>query len=185
MKTVILGWGSLIWDPRELPREGTWIQPGPPVPIEFSRVSSDARLTLVIDPSHGERLPTRYVCSPRSDISDAIADLKQREGTAARYIGFVDLKHNETRAAVDNMAQGIREWAATAGIDGVVWTDLPSNFKEETGLGFSLETAERYLRGLPKTAAEKARKYINNAPAEVNTPLRRHLRTVGWLENTS
>lgn len=181
MKIVILGWGSLIWDPRDLPREGTWIQPGPLLPIEFSRISSDARLTLVIDPVHGEGLPTRYVGSPRSDMSDAIADLKQREGTATRYIGFVDLKDNKTRAAVDNIAQGIREWAANVGIDGVVWTDLPSNFQEETGLAFSLETAERYLRGLPKTAAEKARKYINNAPGEVNTPLRRHLSAAGWL----
>jgi hypothetical protein len=181
MKIVIIGWGSLIWDPRELPREGTWIQPGPLLPIEFSRVSSDARLTLVIDPSHGEKLPTRYVGSPRSDISDAIADLKDREGTATRHIGFVDLTHDKSRAAVDIIAKGIREWAATAGIDGVVWTDLPSNFDEETGLAFSLEVAERYLRGLPKTAAEKARKYINNAPSEVNTPLRRHLSAAGWL----
>src|SRR6185312_7302266 len=99
MKIVILGWGSLIWDPRELPREGTWIQQGPLLPIEFSRISSDARLTLVIDTSHGEKLPTRYVGSPRADISDAIADLRNREGTATKHIGFVDLKQNKSHAA--------------------------------------------------------------------------------------
>lgn len=181
MKIVILGWGSLIWDPRELPREGAWLQPGPILPIEFSRVSSDARLTLVIDPSRQENLPTRYVLSPRADINDAIADLKNREGTSARKIGFVDLLHNHHHAASEPIAQTIQEWATHTDIEGVVWTDLQSNFEDETGNPFSLESAERYLRTLPKTVAEKARKYIDNAPAEVNTPLRRHLLTVGWL----
>ncbi len=181
MTIVILGWGSLIWDPRGLPREGTWLHPGPVLPIEFSRISSDARLTLVIDPSQQEGLPTRYVLSPRADINDAIADLKNREGTTARNIGFIDLPHNRRHGASESIAQSIQEWALTAEIEGVVWTDLQSNFEEETGNPFSLESGERYLRALPKTAAEKARKYINNAPPEVNTPLRRHLLAVGWL----
>jgi hypothetical protein len=59
LKIVILGWVSLIWDPRGLPREGPWQEGGPIFPIEFSRVSNDCRLTLVIDPVDGSPLRAR------------------------------------------------------------------------------------------------------------------------------
>lgn len=61
LKIVILGWGSLIWNPRGLPREGPWEEGGPSFPIEFSRVSNDCRLTLVIDPVNGAQVMTRYI----------------------------------------------------------------------------------------------------------------------------
>lgn len=53
MKIAILGWGSLIWDKRNLRLAGEWQVGGPVLPIEFSRVSGYGRLTLVIDPLHG------------------------------------------------------------------------------------------------------------------------------------
>jgi hypothetical protein len=49
MNIAILGWGSLVWDQRVLPTESEWNSEGPRLPIEFSRVSQDGRLTLVID----------------------------------------------------------------------------------------------------------------------------------------
>lgn len=95
MRIAIIGWGSLIWDPRELPREGTWQSGGPRLPIEFSRVSQDCRLTLVIDYENGAATQTRYVLSPRVDLDDAIEDLRVREGTNKKRIGFVDLKYDK------------------------------------------------------------------------------------------
>ncbi len=100
MRVGILGWGSLIWDPRELPREGVWQEQGPSLPMEFSRVSRDGRLTLVIDPEHGEVVPTLFVLSPRTDIEDAIADLRTREGTNSANIGFLNLERNTHRNRV-------------------------------------------------------------------------------------
>ena len=44
MKIAILGWGSLVWDSRQLPHSGEWHTGGPVLPIEFSRVSKDGRL---------------------------------------------------------------------------------------------------------------------------------------------
>lgn len=86
MKIVILGWGSLIWDPRGLPREGIWQIGGPKLPIEFSRISKDCRLTLVIDVENKKYVSTRYVLSPRVDIDDVIKDLalREREGLTKR-----------------------------------------------------------------------------------------------------
>jgi hypothetical protein len=79
------------------------------------------------------------------------------------------------------MAPRIRDWARATGFDAVVWTDLPSNFEEEIGASFSVERAEQYLKSLPRTVAERAREYIQKAPEEVNTPLRRRLYESGWV----
>ena len=180
MKIALLGWGSLIWDARELPREGVWQEGGPVLPIEFSRVSQDCRLTPVIDPVNGTQTLTRFVMSPRADLDDAIRDLATREGTNTNRIGFVDLGRGESRcAAGGTIAEAIRKWAREKAFDAVVWTDLPSNFAEETGQPFSVENAQRYLEGLPSTAKTNALKYISNALPAVSTPLRRRLSATG------
>lgn len=182
MRIAILGWGSLIWDPRDLPREGVWQQGGPVLPLEFSRISSDARLTLVIDADHGSPLPTRFVLSPRADLEDMISDLKMREGTKSGKIGYIDLRHGTERCRVGDLLEVLRNWTREHGFDGVVWTDLEPNFQKERRISFSVPAAEEYLRGLPNIVARRARKYIQNAPPEVVTPLRRRLRESGWLE---
>lgn len=41
MKIVVLGWGSLIWNPGDLKINSEWQKDGPTLPIEFARVSSD------------------------------------------------------------------------------------------------------------------------------------------------
>src|SRR5713101_7900533 len=179
LKIVILGWGSLIWDPRGLPREGTWQEGGPILPIEFSRVSNDCRLTLVIDPVNGAQAVTRYIQSPRADLDDAIADLKEREGTGSKQIGFVNLRNGRNRCIVHPpLVPVIQQWGAKHGVDGVIWTDLRSNFEDETGNPFTVERARDYLLGLSKSAADRARRYINNnnAPPDVDIPLRRQCR---------
>ena len=181
MRIGILAWGSLIWDPRELPREGIWQEQGPLLPIEFSRVSQDGRLTLVIDPEHGERVPTLFILSPRADIEDAIADLRTREGTSSNNIGFVDLERNTHRSRVQQLIPDLRAWASEHNFRGLVWTDLAPNFQSRLGHIFSIDSAEQYLRRLPRGVAAQARRYIVNAPAVVDTPLRRRLNEIGWL----
>ncbi|HOW68396.1 MAG TPA: hypothetical protein P5055_13320 [Candidatus Paceibacterota bacterium] len=66
MSIAILGWGSLIWNPRDLPITGDWQGDGPVLPIEFTRISDNGRLTLVIDERHGVDVPTLDDCGRSS-----------------------------------------------------------------------------------------------------------------------
>lgn len=95
MNIAILGWGSLIWDKRDLPIVGDWQAGGPVLPIEFSRVSGDGRLTLVIDEQNGADVTTRYARSERVNLSEAVASLQKRENNPPKErIGFVNLVSN-------------------------------------------------------------------------------------------
>jgi hypothetical protein len=176
MNVVILGWGSLIWDPRDLPHYGPWRKDGPLLQLEFSRVSSDSRLTLVIDNNYGALCSTYYALSPRTEITDAVEDLRRREGTVRRHIGYFNNQQKESSLTtydqqIDILAT-LGQWCDDNQIGGVVWTALPSNFQDETGNPFSVDAAIGFLKGLAKTTRENALKYIQNAPEEVITPLR-------------
>lgn len=181
MRIAILGWGSLVWDPRDLPRVGEWQEGGPLLPIEFSRVSSGRRLTLVIDEDNGVPVKSRFAVSSRTCLAEAIADLQKREGmpTAAR-VGFVDRRAGTHAARLDAVAQAIISWATEHGFDAVVWADLAPNFRE-TGKPFSAEAAAEHLRSLAGEPLENAVNYIKKAPVEVDTPVRRCLHDLGLV----
>lgn len=185
MNIAIIAWGSLVWDPRSLPYGGEWKRGGPELPIEFSRVSRDCRLTLVIDGDNGTKVGTRFVTSKRKNLHDAIADLRDREGTIWSRIGYVDLTQGTNSAqafAQPELTFGsIEGWTKKKGFDAAIWTSLPPSFEEETGDTFSVETAAAYIRRLPDTARGVAVEYFEKAPPEVITPLRQHLAEEGII----
>ena len=184
MKIAILGWGSLIWDPRDLYHDDTWQRGGPILPLEFSRISSDGRLTLVIDQNYGESVTTYYTTSLHSDLNGAIENLKKRENLPSnKNIGVIDLNADTSHTRQDAvLVERIRSWARINEYDAVIWTDLPPKFEiDGEAVPFSVDAAVAYLQGLSGETAKKAREYIQKAPREVETPLRRKLRENGWL----
>jgi hypothetical protein len=184
MRIVILGWGSLIWESSKLPLGTDWIQAGPVLPLEFSRISESRRgaLTLVIDPENGTRVQTRHAVSQRVNLEETINDLTIREKTSSKSIGYINLSNGSKQCNFYPEAYNIiSRWAAENNFDAVVWTDLLSNFLQKTGSKFGILRARDYLKSLPQHAARKAREYINNAPSEVDTTLRIMLRGDPWL----
>ena len=177
MKIAILGWGSLIWDQRDLPTLGVWQKGGPVLPIEFSRISSDGRLTLVIDEKNGVPVKTRYVESGSGTLGQAIEDLRKREGTSKSMIGVASKTINNAKAGSDT----IKDWAVDNKWDGVIWTVLPSNFQDIKNVPFTVENGLTYLKGLSSEKRAKAWEYIERAPEEVVTPLRQALVGKGWV----
>ncbi len=118
MKIAILGWGSLIWDQdtekgKEFDRwrESKWESVKDlKLPIEFSRVSKSRKdaLTLVIDGDNGTECYFRYAFSKRKHFEDAVCDLKDREGTSWRDIGFWSINGScSAHKLVDHIGSGV------------------------------------------------------------------------------
>ena len=126
MKSAVLAWGSLVWDPRELQTTGKFTANGPLLPIEFCRVSDDGRLTLAIDESFGALCKTYSAPSALESLDAARHDLCLREGMAdARAIGFVEpASGNQSGFALESHPQVVATIGAWAKFDRLRRRDL-------------------------------------------------------------
>lgn len=197
MKIAVLVWGSLIWDRRELAIAGDFKLGGPQLPVEFCRVSSDGRLTLVIDEAFGASCPIYIADSACGNLDAALENLWIREGSqdearpknVRRHgrVGFVEVASNDCSAkAMERYPRGvatIRTWTQANGFDAAIWTALASNFDEpdKAGEPFSVEAAIGYLERLDAARLDAALGYIRSAPPEVQTPVRAAVNT-RWPE---
>ena len=187
-KIAVIGFGSLLWDLDDLAPKvsGEWkMYEGPILPLEFSLVSRKRHyaLALVIDYGDGAPCPTCVIDSVRSEIGAAIVDLANRERMDPTNIGFVDRNTGESHSHREETRNTLWNWIEDSNYDGAVWTDGERNFEALTGRAFSLQTAQDHLRSLQGMSLEEARRYIRNAPARVETPLRRALEGAPWWHN--
>lgn len=175
IRIALLGWGSLLWE-----HHGTfdgwhepWQRTGPSLPIEFSRVSRSRKgaLTLVIDPEHGVLVRVAWCLSRRPSIDEAISDLREREQTTVQNIGWLSVNGTTSQNDPD-IQNSIHAWARERYLNGVVWTNLQSNFAEKTGKPFSVGAAMLYLKSLDGASKIKAIEYFKRAPSFIQTPLR-------------
>jgi hypothetical protein len=173
MKIAILAWGSLIWNPLTLRFDNSigWLPNGPKLPIEFARISSDGRLTLVIKEGSDE-VQTYYGISLYSEIDEAIFDLALREGCPKKRICCVDKSEKIDIKSLNSIHASIYVWMSHKDIDAVIWTDLKSNFNDKLGFAFTETHALNYLKYLTLDKKILAEEYVRKAPLEVNTPLR-------------
>jgi hypothetical protein len=182
MTIAVLGWGSLIPCPGDLLVRGNWHRDGPVLNIEFSRKSADGRLTLVIDAERGSPVTTQYIESASPDLRAAILNLRRREGTTERNIGVCSRNELETRSENHpDVLPIIAEWLNNTDFHAVIWTDLIGDFAPGQNREQFLSTAFEYLSGLTGVCQANARDYINRAPKETQTALRRFLTSKGWL----
>ena len=186
MKIVVLGWGSLIWNPRNLRKEGSWNPNGPYLPVEFARISKDGRLTLVLyrdaDRDAEKAVQVLWAYMKTQNLREAINNLAEREGTSINRIGYINLINGSKRCKVVPEIEGkIEKWARNKRVDAVIWTDLSSNFKEKTNEEFTPENVIKYLKNLPQETEEKAKEYIKKAPCQIRTKIREKIeKELGW-----
>lgn len=178
---VFLGWGSLIWKPGNLQLKGPWNDDGPFLPIEYARISRNGRLTLVLCSGVSD-VQTLWAYSGHDGLSHSVDALAKRERTGPSRIGYMSIPDNLDRCrAVPDVLPRIRSWAEQKGIDVVVWTDLPTNFEEKTGKVFSGEAVIEYLKSLKGETLQKARKYVEKTPPQIDTRIRRRIgHELGW-----
>jgi len=122
-RIACLGWGSLIWDPRELPIRREWFKDGPFAPVEFTRQSQDGRITLVIDP---DSAPVRVLWAQMvpTKPDEAKEALRLREKTTEKNIGSWEADDNAPENTPKNIPD-LPAWAKSHGLDAVIWTALP------------------------------------------------------------
>ncbi len=181
-----LAWGSLLWDPRTLPLADAFRPDGPSLPIEFSRVALDGRVTLVVDPEAGPS-PTWRATLACESLAEAVSALARREGVSPDRIGdWIGAEERRGGAGASGRTPEpvravIASWLATTALDAVVWTALPARrpdgrFERPGGA----ELAE-HLRSLEGPARDRAEQYIRLAPKRLRTPNRlRFEAAFGW-----
>jgi hypothetical protein len=180
MKIAILGWGSLLWDPRDLQLASPFELIGPRLPVEFCRISKNHRLTLIIDETFGTLCRTYAAASGSETLDEAVENLRLREGmSSAADVGFVEITRQERNAAATerhpHAVETIADWALNAGYDAAIWTALDSHFESRTQEPFSVNAAMRFLENLEQQepeAFERALDYIRRAPPATQTPVR-------------
>lgn len=176
MKIAVLAWGSLVWDPRELQIEsGSWKEDGPSLPIEFARISQDGRLTLVI--YEGARdIQVLWKTMTVDSINEARENLKVRESSdsgSIDIIGYCEVENDKNQHGNANICERIRTWAKEKKLDAVIWTNLPSNFKAKTSTEYTAENIVKYLIALSDAQKTLAKEYIQKAPDQVQTEMRK------------
>jgi len=188
-KIAILGWGSLIWCPRELALASKWHADGPCLPVEFARRSGGDRATLVIMPPKYELSPSRvyWARSALNDKQEARANLREREGgPKLRFIHYAELPPDgkgrwgpnyQGGGPEDIVGQRIVDWLRSNdhGIGTAIWTGLPPKGFDLSDPNLTKEDVVRWLLHLQMHGDESvraAREYVEFAPSSIRTPIR-------------
>jgi hypothetical protein len=182
-----LAWGSLVWDPRTLPMAGEFRDDGPRLPIEFSRVSLDGRVTLVIDPTARE-IQTLWVPLAARNLEEAVTKLGIREKIApamrSQWVGRLSV-HDSVSGQGDRseiLRQTITAWLEDQALDAVVWTALPSRAPDGEAKRPHFDHLLAHLKSLDEEARGRAEEYIRRAPGTVQTAYRSRFEEIlGWL----
>lgn len=180
-----IGWGSLIWDPRDLPMRGQWHNYGPLLPIEFARESGAKpgqrgdKITLVVC-EDTPRVRTLWTLLDVPDLTAARQRLAGREGIAKRWETDIGYWHGESNTWDGREAATIAAWAGAQGLAAVVWTNLPRKFDSKDTMP-SGEQIVAFLQGLDDDKRAIAEAYVRQAPTQIDTPYRRQIaERLGW-----
>lgn len=172
--TVIacLGWGSLVWDTRELPIQRTWFEDGPFIHVEFARQSNDGRITLVLEP---DATPVRslWAVMDTSEIEAARKTLCEREGIPPKK-EHIHIGSWSSGQLSPKLIPGLPEWANARGVRHVVWTALPPKFNGIEQTPTQVQVVQ-YLSSLTGAQRNNAERYIRFAPKQIDTAYRRRI----------
>jgi len=191
-----IGWGSLLWDPRSLPMASPFRSDGPRLPIEFSRVALDGRVTLVIDDEAAE-MSTWWCPLSVDSMAQAVAALGRRERIAPdRWPEWVGRQDRNLRGVGrDSRSEGglassltrgvIARWLDERSVDGVVWTALPARTPQGDHAWPTTHALLAHLRGLAGPDRDRAEEYIRRAPLTIDSERRRRFTAeFGWTPST-
>lgn len=175
-----IGWGSLVWDSRNLDVGGGWRADGPPLPVEFARQSNDGRITLVLVQSVTP-VPTLWSAFNTGDLVKARESLRQREGVPRSRAGDLIAHWRRGENPIAEPHATISAWAPEMDLEAAVWTNLPPKFGGIDGRVPTENEVVAYLRALQGETRAAAEQYLRRAPRQIATAYRRAIeRALGW-----
>lgn len=166
-----LGWGSLVWDPRDLPIQRHWFEDGPLIRVDFLRQSDDGRITLVLE-SSASLVRSLWAIMDAAEIDTACEALRQREGISSsksNYIGRWSVGEPSPELLLD-----LPEWAHAKGMHGVVWTALPPRFNGIEKAPTQKQVIQ-YFSNLTGAKRDTAERYVRFVPRQIDTAYRRQI----------
>ena len=167
MKIACLGWGSLVWRPDGLKIIKKWFEDGPLLPIEFTRLSDNDRITLIID-KEAKPVRTLWALMTCDNLIYAKNSLQEKENTTKgniHYAKVTDTTNDEIKIILIN-------WLKNKDLDAAIWT----------GITYSKKTDEKrptidyiidHLKKLDYETRKVAEEYIRKAPRQIDTEYRR------------
>ncbi len=179
MVIACLGWGSLIWDPRDLPIRTEWRTDGPSLPVEFARQSVNGRITLVIA-EDTDPIPVLWTALDLASLHEGRQALALRESIPLAHMESSVGAWSSSLSPDRSEFQAIAEWADAAGVTGVVWTALKPKFAGKP-IKPSCDQIIDYLANLEGETRQLAEEYVRRAPTQVTTSYRQRIeRELGW-----
>ena len=158
-----------------------WFTDGPLLPIEFTRQSTNGRLTLVITPSV-KPVRTLWALMATDDLEVAINSLRVREGIGQNINERITSVRKDEYTN-DEIKTIIKTWAIDLNLDAVIWTNLHARFQETDNRIPSLEEVIAYFNSpdMDINTRTLAEEYIRRAPKQIDTIYRRRFEAeFGW-----
>jgi hypothetical protein len=185
MNIACLAWGSLVWNPKDLPIQRRWFDDGPFAPVEFTRQSRNGRITLVLD-EEAEPVRLLWAWMTLPDVEEAMKALSEREEiTASDYKSRIGNWY--TSGEAPKSIPSLPMWAQAHGIDTAIWTALGPQYTKRgenkpTKQRPSVEWVLDYLQALTGPPRDVAEQYFRCAPPQIDTEYRRRVEaTLGWV----
>lgn len=115
------------------------------------------------------------------DLDIAKESLRIRENIPQSKLNTSISSITTTEETNDLIKISIQEWAKILKLDAVIWTSLPSKFRETDNTEPTLEEAITYLSELDVNKQAIAEEYIRRTPKQIDTKFRRKFEsTFGW-----
>ena len=180
---IYLGWGSLLWNTSNLKLKSPWIPSSIQLPLEFSRISDKGvgRLTLVIDKKNGTMNNVFFTIAETNNINEAINNIKIRENTKSKNIGYINIKNNKFRindGLPNQLYSSIYNWGKSINAKAIIWTNLRSNWKTIRDVNYSVINAIDYFKNSTDNSKKDIIKYITKAHKRgINTKFTKYIIT--------
>jgi hypothetical protein len=175
-----IGWGSLIWNRRNLDVDGDWRADGPVLPVEFARQSDNGLITLVLVQGFAA-VPTLWSAFNTPDLAKARESLRVRERVPPSHAADSIALWRRGENPIAEPDAAISRWAAGRNLDAIVWTNLPPKFAGTDGRIPTEAEVIAYLQALEGKKREAAEQYVRRAPRQIATACRRAIEgALGW-----